>query len=95
LAAAAEFLPALTIGIGITHGSVIAGNIGIESRMDYTVIGSPVNEAAKLEKRTKDFNIPLLLTTQAYKALPAQEQHNFQQVQVNEGIWGLKKTVKT
>ena len=90
LAAAADFLPALTIGIGITHGQVIAGNIGIEARMDYTVIGSPVNEAAKLEKRTKDFGIPLLLTADAYTALPEQEQHRFEHI--DEKIWGLRET---
>jgi class 3 adenylate cyclase len=90
LAAAADFLPALTIGIGITHGQVIAGNIGIEARMDYTVIGSPVNEAAKLEKRTKDFGIPLLLTADAYTALPEQEQYRFEHI--DEKIWGLRET---
>lgn len=43
----------LDAGIGVSAGTVVAGNIGAQQRYEYTVIGTPVNEAARLTEEAK------------------------------------------
>jgi adenylate cyclase len=45
--------PDLDAGIGVSSGKAVAGNIGAEQRYEYTVIGDPVNEAARLSEAAK------------------------------------------
>ncbi|AXB47589.1 adenylate/guanylate cyclase domain-containing protein [Amycolatopsis albispora] len=46
-------VPECQAGIGVAAGQAVAGNIGHESRFEYTVIGDPVNEAARLTELAK------------------------------------------
>ncbi len=47
-----EGLPRIQCGVGLNTGEVVVGNIGSEKRMKYSVVGSPVNLAARIESLT-------------------------------------------
>ncbi|MCU1371298.1 MAG: adenylate cyclase, partial [Ilumatobacteraceae bacterium] len=55
-------VPDLAAGIGVAFGPAVAGNIGDERRFEYTVIGDPVNEAARLTELAKQ-RIPMVLAS--------------------------------
>ena len=64
----AQGRPKLEIGIGINSGEMIAGNIGSDTVMSYTVIGDAVNLGARLESATKDHHARILIS-EATRAL--------------------------
>ncbi|MGC4962691.1 adenylate/guanylate cyclase domain-containing protein [Gordonia sp. DT218] len=59
LAVRLEELP-VRWGIGVSYGMSFAGNVGAEHRYEYTVIGDPVNECARLSELAKTSAVPVL-----------------------------------
>ena len=49
-------LPRIDVGIGISTGVCIVGNMGSELRFDYSVIGDAVNLGARLEGQTRNYD---------------------------------------
>jgi adenylate cyclase len=65
-------LPTPAVGAAVATGAVMFGTIGDRTRLEYTVIGDPVNLAAKLEKHTKEERVQALCTAEAYQLALAQ-----------------------
>lgn len=62
----------MQIGCGVSAGTVIVGVVGVEKRLEFTVIGDPVNQAAKLEDMNKIEKTQALTTKVVYETACAQ-----------------------
>ncbi|GAA1459569.1 adenylate/guanylate cyclase domain-containing protein [Williamsia maris] len=76
LAQAIPFDGRLDAGIGVSFGSCLAGNVGAANRFEYTVIGDPVNAAARLSDLAKDRDSRVVASSDALDAAAVDEtQH--------------------
>ncbi|MGB3696587.1 MAG: adenylate/guanylate cyclase domain-containing protein [Gordonia sp. (in: high G+C Gram-positive bacteria)] len=74
-----EKLP-LEWGMAVSYGSVFAGNIGARTRYEYTVIGDPVNECARLSDRAKEGYSPVYASGVAIEAAGDSEAAHWRRV---------------
>lgn len=66
---AESFGDELQIGIGLSSGSVIAGNVGGAGRLEFSVIGDAVNVAARIEAATRLTGDAILVSEQTHSLL--------------------------
>ena len=70
-------VPGLQAAIGVAAGPAVAGNVGAEHRLEYTVIGDAVNEAARLCELAKHQPGRLLTSEAALRAATDAERREW------------------
>jgi adenylate cyclase len=69
----ARELPEVDFGLGVSAGVAVAGNVGAERRFEYTVVGDPINESARLAELAKQRPERVLASRAALERAAARE----------------------
>lgn len=82
-------------GVALTSGKVMFGNIGVPSRLAFTVIGPVINEAARIESQTKYIGAKALVTPDIAAIEPdrwlSQGRHQLTGISVDRELFSLKE----
>ncbi len=62
--------PGIAVGIGLSTGDALVGNMGLESRFDYSAIGDTVNVASRVETESKIIGFDIVASDATRQAVP-------------------------
>ncbi|AFY69062.1 adenylate/guanylate cyclase with GAF sensor(s) [Thalassoporum mexicanum PCC 7367] len=72
--------PPIAIGIGINTGLLMLGTVGGKERMDSTVISDAVNLASRIEGKTKEYVVSLLISEDTYQQLEDPSRYSIRMI---------------
>ncbi len=77
-------LPPINIGSGVNTGTCIVGNMGSDTRFDYSVIGDAVNLAARLEASTRNYKTETGIEPTIYSSYTKDQLKNIKSVELDK-----------